>query len=161
MKTSSWIFWIAVMVVVLAFIVPIRSLDCPAWDVWVTDQTGQPVSGVTVRLTCQNYSAERRPYETEAVTDQKGHVSFNPRKINKSLGQRAIATLLSAAAGTHASFGPHASVFAFSDHFEGIASQRDFVVGWKGQPAHMESHIVIMPRKGRVALDKSEGVVKT
>lgn len=147
MKTSSWMFWTAVMVV-LAFIVPIRSLDCPAWDVMVTDQTGQPLSGVTVRLTCQNYSAERRPYETEAVTDQKGHVSFNPRKINKSLGQRAIVTLLSAAAGTHASFGPHATVFAFSKHFEGLASQRDVVVGWTGKPDHMESHIVIAPGAG-------------
>lgn len=155
MKTRrSWVLCIAVGVG-LAFLIPFRSLDCPAWDVWVTDETGKPLSGVTVRLICQNYSAERDLYRTDAVTDQNGHSAFEARKINKSLGQRATATLASAAAGAHASFGPHATVFVLSEHLEGIARQGNIVVDWTGQPDHMESHIVVMPRKTAHAQDES------
>jgi hypothetical protein len=44
---------VAVIIVGLSLI-PIPYLACPAWDVWVVDDRGQPVRGVTVRLTYQN-----------------------------------------------------------------------------------------------------------
>ena len=73
------VLWIAVGVALIAGItfIPLRSLGCPAWDVWVVDQNGRPVSGVTVRLTYQNYSAELRSLEVDAITDAHGHVRFS------------------------------------------------------------------------------------
>jgi len=57
------------MIAMAAAFSPLSSLDSPAWDVWVTDQSGQPVSGLTVRLTCQNYSVEQESHEIDATTN--------------------------------------------------------------------------------------------
>lgn len=136
------------MIAVGVAFIPVSSLNCPGWDVWVTDQSGQPVSGVTVRLTCRNYSAEPVSQEMDAITDAQGHVAFGARTVNASLGRRVVAMLSSATAGAHASFGPHASVFAFGNGLEGFAIDRQNVVeDWTGKPDHMESRIVVVLRK--------------
>src|SRR4051794_30833095 len=115
-----WVFVAIAIVVGVAFI-PLRSLECPSWDVLVTDQSGRPVSGVTVRLTYRNYSAERESHEVNAITDAQGHARFSAQTLSTSLGRRIAAMLSSATAGVHASFGPHASVSAFSNRLEGFA----------------------------------------
>ncbi len=107
--------WIIAALAVGTIFIPLRSLDCPAWDVWVTDQSGQPVSGITVRLTYRNYSAEQESHEIDATTNAHGHVAFKAQTLSASLGRRVAATLQSAAAGVHASFGAHATVFAFGN----------------------------------------------
>lgn len=137
----------AAVAIVLAF-VPIRSVSSPAWDVWVTDQSGQLVSGITVRLTYRNYSAESESHEADAITDAQGHVAFSVETVSASLVRRIVAMLSSAMAGVHASFGPHASVFAFGRGLQGFAvdEQRNVVVDWTGKPDHMESRIVVSPR---------------
>ena len=133
-----------VAAILLAF-VPIRSVSSPAWDVWVTDQSGQPVSGITVRLTYRNYSAESESHEADAITDAHGHVAFNGETVSASVGRRIVAMLSSAMAGVHASFGPHASVFAFGRGLQGFAidQQRNVVLDWTGKPDRMESRIVV------------------
>jgi len=143
------VLWISVGVALAAGItfIPLRSLDCPAWDVCVVDQNGRPVSGVTVRLTYQNYSAELRSHEVDAITDAHGHVRFSAQMLSASLGQRIRAVLSSAAAGVHASFGLHADVFAFGNGLEGFDIEQNVVVDWTGKPNHMESRIVLAPRK--------------
>lgn len=142
-------FWIIAAVATGVAFIPVRSLNCPAWDVWVTDQGGQPVPGVTVRLTCRDYSAERDSHEIDATTDGQGHVAFGARTLSASLSRRVVAMLSSATAGTHASFGPHASVFAFGKGLQGvdIDKERNVVVDWTGKPDHMHSRIVVAPRK--------------
>jgi hypothetical protein len=138
----------AAIVLVLIFI-PFRSRNCPDWDVWVSDPSGQPVSGVTVRLSYWNYSAERQSHEIDSVTDTHGHAAFASQTLSASLGRRAFATVLSATAGVHTSFGPHAAVFAFANGLQGfdIDKERNLVVDWTGKPDHMESRIVVAPRK--------------
>lgn len=140
-----WIF-VAAAIVAGAF-VPIKSLSCPVWDVWVTDQSGHPVSGLTVRLSYQNYSAERESHETNAITDTQGHATFSPQTVSASLGRRIVAILSSALAGAHASFGAHASVFAFGKGLQGFAidQRRNVILDWTGRPDHMESRIVVAP----------------
>ena len=141
-------FWIFVVVAIMLAFVPVRSLSSPAWDVWVTDQSGHPVSGVTVRLTYRNYSAESGSHETDAITDVQGHVAFSSQTLSASLARRIIAVSLSAMAGIHASFGPHASAFAFGRGLQGFAIDegRNVLLDWTGKPDRMESRIVVATR---------------
>jgi len=143
------ILWIIVAFAVGTLFVPLSSLDSPAWDVWVTDRRGQPVSGITVRLTYRNYSAERESREIDAITDAYGRAVFGAQMLRASLGRRAVVTLLSAAAGVHASFGRHAAVLVFGKGLEGfdIDRERNLVVDWTGEPDHMESRIVVVSAK--------------
>jgi hypothetical protein len=140
--------WIIAALALVMALIPLRSLDCPVWDVWVSDQNDHPVSGITVRLTYRNYSAERESHEVDAITDAQGHVTFGARTLSASLGRRVVVVLSSAMAGTHASFGPHASVLAFGKGLQGIAidKQKNVVVDWTGKPSHMESRIVVTPQ---------------
>ena len=144
------VFWIFVGVAILVGVafVPITSLSSPVWDVSVTDQGGHPISSTTVRLAYRNYSAESQSHEINETTDGHGHVTFSPQTVSASLGRRIVAILSSAAAGVHASFGPHATVFAFGDGLQGVAvDERGNVLDWTGKPAHMESRIVLAPAK--------------
>ena len=137
--------WILAALLAGAAVVPVRSLDCPSWDVWVADQTGQPIGGATVRVSFRNYSAESRSHEVDETTDALGHVAFAPQTISASLGSRIGVTLLSAMAGVHASFGSHATVFAFAQGHQGfdVNRQRNTLVEWIGKPSHMESRITL------------------
>ena len=56
--------------------------------------------------------------------------------------------LRSAMGGVHASFGPHASVFAFGKGLEGfdVDSRKDLLVEWTGKSKSMGSRIVVHPR---------------
>lgn len=147
MSARKVIIWMAAVAAIVLIFVPIRSLSSPAWEVWVRDQSGHPVSGITVRLTYRNYSAESEAHEADAVSDAVGHVAFSPQTISASLGRRIVAIMSSARAGVHSSFGPHASVFAFGRGLQGfaVAEPRDAVLDWAGGPNHMESRIIVMP----------------
>src|SRR6266404_2486758 len=125
-------------------VIPLESLNCPAWDVWVVDQNGQPVSGIAVRLSYKNYSAEDETHEIDRTTDQRGHTAFAAQTLSASLVRRLIFILSSLRAGIHASFGRHASVFAFGKGLEGfdVDLQRNIVVEWTGESRNMESRIV-------------------
>lgn len=49
------------------------------------------------------------------------------------MGRRAAAMLWSATEGVHASFGPHAGVFAFGNGLRGFAmDSRNVIVDWTG-----------------------------
>jgi hypothetical protein len=151
-RTEKWrLFWIFVAVaIVSAAIVPIRSLNCPAWEVWVTDQGGRPVPDMTVRLTYRNYSAEAESHEFDTITDAQGHVAFSAQTVSASLARRMVAILSSVtAAGVHASFGPHATVFAFGRGLQGFAvdQQRNVIADWTGKSDRMESRIVVALRR--------------
>lgn len=128
----------------LAFI-PFRSLDCPFWDVWVVDEFGRPVPGITLRLSYRDYSAEAETHEVSITADRNGHAGFLSRTLSASLMRRLVFTLLSARTGVHASFGPHASVVAFGEGFEGVAvdPKKNVVEDWTGEPRSMESRIVV------------------
>lgn len=82
------------------------------------------------------------------MTDAQGHVVFSAQTLSASLGRRIIAMLSSGMAGIHASFGPHASVFAFGRGLQGFAidQQRNVLLDWTGKPDRMESRIVVAPR---------------
>jgi hypothetical protein len=126
-------------------LIPIPYLASPAWDVSVVDDTGQPVRGVTVRLSYQNYSAERRSHEEDRIPNESGVATFPRRESSASIMERCYYTVLSARAGVHSSFGRHAGVFAFGKGLEGTATSGAFVTDWTGSPDHMESRIEVNP----------------
>ena len=129
-------------------IFPYKSQVCPSWHVRVVDESQRPVAGLTVRLSYQNYSAESRSHEVDVVSDDGGDAIFPAATVRVSIARRCLFTLLSAGTGVHASFGPHAWVFAFGKGLEGTAvdPQRN-VIDWTGRPSHMESVIVVKPQK--------------
>jgi hypothetical protein len=126
-------------------LIPVPYLACPTWDVWVIDENGQPVQGVTVRLVYQNYSVEPGSHEEDRVTNQSGYAAFPHRESSASMLRRCFYTALSATAGVHASFGRHAWVFAFGKGVHGSATSGQIVTNWTGSPDHMESRIVTKP----------------
>ena len=126
--------------------IPVRTLSCPAWEVQVVDKDGHPVSGMTVRLSYQNYSAESQSHEVDAITDQQGHASFEAHSIRASVATRTLAILSSARDGVHADFGPHAYVYAFGRGLGGDPiDKHGYIVNWTGSPSRVESRIEVAP----------------
>jgi hypothetical protein len=124
----------------------VSSLAAPEWEVIVVDEHGRPVEGMTVRETWQNYSVEAAGHETDRQTDAKGHVTFPARKAEYSLLSQVAGTLSALVHfNVHASYGPHASVFAFGNHLEGTATTGEYVTDWTGYPPSMQSRIVVRP----------------
>jgi hypothetical protein len=123
-------------------VIPIPYLASPEWSVTVVDTDGSPLQGMTVRLSWQNYSVENDGHEQDLTTDPQGRVNF-PRHIGRaSVVQRCFFTAQSAAAGVHAAFGPHVTLFAFGKGREGDAVTGQHLTDWIGKPGHMESTIV-------------------
>jgi hypothetical protein len=143
-RSLNWIAIIAAAILLVTF-VPIKSLAAPDWDVWVTDESGVALQGVLVRESFQNYSAEFRNGEETLTTDQAGHVRFKRKTLRASLLKRLVVTASSATAGVHASFGPHAIVFAFADGMEGAAEVNGLTETWRGSPNSMQSRIIMRP----------------
>jgi hypothetical protein len=133
--------------ILLAALWPISSPATPLWKIWVVDESGHPVEGALVSLSWQNYSAEDEGHEQDLRTDQNGYVAFPPKTLEASVLRRMIQTIVSATAGVHASFGPHAYVDAFgADGLAGEAVSGKYVTDWTGAPPEMQSRIVLKPR---------------
>jgi hypothetical protein len=119
----------------------------PLWEVWVVDANGRALSGMTVRLSWQNYSAETSDHQEDQQTDEKGYVVFPARKFRASINERLLGTIRAADGGVHASFGPHAFVFAFGKGLQGPAVTGEYVADWTGKPNRMQSRIVAEPMR--------------
>ena len=81
-------------------------------------------------------------------TDAAGHVVFPARTITATGLIRLLATLDSAEAGVHASFGLHVHVLAFGEGRDESAESPAYVTDWTGKPDHMESRIILKPWDG-------------
>ena len=122
---------------------PVTTLQNPPWEVQVADSSGHALGNIAVRLSYQNYSAESESHEVDAQTDQNGYAHFQPHYLTASRVQRLAMTMSSAMAGVHASFGPHAGVFAFGQGLEGGAVENGIIVDWTGSPARMNTPIIM------------------
>jgi len=124
----------------------VSSLAAPEWEVTVVDEHGKPVEGMTVRETWQNYSVEATGHEMDRQTDANGHATFPAHKTEYSLLSQVAGTLTALIHfNIHASYGPHASVFAFGKNLEGTATTGQYVTDWTGYPSSMQSRIVVGP----------------
>jgi hypothetical protein len=127
-------------------LVPVSSLAAPEWDVTVIDERGRPVEGMTVRETWQNYSVEMEGHEADRQTDANGQAAFPALKSRYSVLRQVAGTVSTLIHfNVHASYGPHANVFAFGKGFEGSATIGDYVADWTGRPSIMRSRIIARP----------------
>ena len=126
---------------------PISYMAAPEWDVWVVDELGKPLEGMTVRLSYRNYSAETQNHERDSTTDSHGHVKFPIQRSTVSPISYIAHTMLSSTASIHASFGRHARIFAFGGNgLEGDAIDGGVLLDWTGETARIESRIVAARR---------------
>ena len=126
-------------------LIPIPYLASPDWVIRVVDGRGNPARGVTVRLSYENYSVEAEGHEEDRITDEQGYARFEAHHSAAPLLQRCWFSALSAMALAHASFGPHAFVFAFGGGMQGDAVSNGYVTDWNGKPERMESVIILKP----------------
>ena len=128
---------------VVAAAIPFPSLCAPAWDVWVVGEDGQPVQGMTVRESYQDYSAQSNGSEEDQETDNQGHVKFSAKVLWASTFKRLVVIASELTRLVHASFGPHAYVFAFGRGLEGYATNGNYVLDWTGSPSSMQIRILV------------------
>jgi hypothetical protein len=126
---------------------PITTAQSPFWEVWVVNEAGQPIEGMTVTIHYENYSAEPEGHSEQKQTDAGGYVVFSPRSLKASRWRRIVTTIQSAGAGVHASFGPHAWVMTYGNGLEGMAVSNGYLTDWTGAPPRMVSRIVAKPRR--------------
>jgi hypothetical protein len=136
---------ILLIAVALLFVWPITTVQSPFWEVRVVSETGQPLERMTVTLSYQNYSAESEAHLERKQTDAAGYVVFPQRILKASRLRRIVTTLESATAGVHASFGPHAHVWAEGNGLTGSAVSNGYVTDWTGSPPRMSLTIVAKP----------------
>ena len=125
---------------------PISYTAAPAWEVSVVDEAGAPIEGMKVRLSYKNYSAESNNHEMDAITDFQGQVQFPMQNASASVARYLVFSVRSALTGVHASFGRHATVFAFGQGRDGSATTGQMITDWTGSPEKMRSLIVARPR---------------
>jgi len=142
----GWLILVLALPVFVVGLFPRSYQVCPDWEVTVVDVAGAPVSGMTVRRSCQDYSVEARNHEDDAITDERGKASFKGRYLQWPFLVRWAGNLLNVASqGVHASFGRHANVWAFGREMEGVPVVNGYVEDWTGSPEHMDSRIVVKP----------------
>jgi len=135
-----------VLSVVVFWLFPVGWLAAPEWEVVVIDEQGKPVEGMTVRETWQNYSVETEEHEADRKTDANGRATFPARRPEYSVLRQIVGTASALVhLNVHASYGPHATVFAFGKGLEGAATTGNFVTDWTGSPSSMQSRIVVRP----------------
>jgi hypothetical protein len=142
-----WYLLIVLITLVLILAWPTTSAESPLWEVWVVNETGQPLGGMIVTLSYQNYSAESEGHLERKQTDANGYVMFSQRSLRASRLRRIVATLVSARDGVHAGFGPHAYVWADGNGLTGYAISNGYVTDWRGAPTRMSSRIVAHARR--------------
>ena len=131
------------LVIFLAW--PSTTAQSPLWEVWVVNEAGQRLQGITVTLIYHNYSAESEGHSEQKQTDASGYAVFSPRSLKAHRFRRLIATIESAEAGVHASFGPHAHVWANGNGLTGDAASNGYLTDWTGSPPRMSSTITAKP----------------
>jgi hypothetical protein len=143
----KWIWLVAIAAILVGLLIPVELIEAPEWEVKVVDESGNGISGVTVREAYKDYSAEAIGSERDLISNEQGIVIFPLKKVRNSGLKRLVARVSSLNAGVHASFGRHAYVFAFGK-CEGDSVKNGYVEDWTGGSSHNRSTIICRQMKG-------------
>ncbi|MFH2049800.1 MAG: hypothetical protein ABIJ12_10185 [bacterium] len=103
---------IAVVILVLSLI-PYTSVVCPAWEIQVIDEYGNPFPKANISHYWQYYSLEDFDHELDTCTDVTGNITFPERTISAGLLMRIYGIVNEILdQGQNASIGPHTNVIA-------------------------------------------------
>lgn len=127
----------------LSALVPVTTLAAPDWSACVVDESHKPVSGVLIRESYQNYSAESEGHEEDRYADANGCVHFASKVTRASLLSRVVEIVRSATGGVHSSFGPYAYVTAFQGNAYSDDVRGGYEYAWQGTPRHVDSSLVL------------------
>src|SRR5258708_37053991 len=72
------IIFVSLVALIMFLAWPTTTAQSPFWEVWVVNEAGQPIEGMTVTLHYQNYSAEPEGHSEQKQTDAGGHFCFPP-----------------------------------------------------------------------------------
>ncbi len=123
---------------------PAEVIVAPEWEVRVLDGEGKPLAGVFVRRVYQHYSVEEQSHEEDAHTDVEGCARFERRTIRASKMRRIIGAFEQISQFTvHASWGPHAFVFANHRGYGEMSGADMGDVLWSGEGEGKKSTIVL------------------
>ena len=127
---------------VCLLLVPFPHLLRPDWDVWVVDEHGNAVEGMTVRVVYQDYSLESTSHEETHTTDGSGHTRFGAKSTVSTAGAHVVGAIRSISeTGFHAGFGRYAYLVVFGKGRR--AEYRDS--SWTGWSSRKQSRIVTKP----------------
>jgi len=101
------------------------------------------IRDINVRESYQNHSAETTSHELTLTSGADGLVHFPSKTLWRPLLLRLPVIVMSSLGGVHASFGPHAYVFAFGTGLEGDIVKNGYVYDWDGSPRSVQSVIVV------------------
>jgi hypothetical protein len=145
-RRKNFLLLISLLALLTFLAWPTTTAQSPFWEVWVVNEAGQPLEGMTVTLYYHNYSAEAEGHSEQRQTDASGFAVFSPRSLKATRFRRLITTIESAGAGVHASFGPHAHVWASGNGLTGDSVSNGYMTDWEGAPPRMSSTIIAKPQ---------------
>jgi len=126
-------------------IYPVSYPLCPKWDVTVVDSSGKPIAGMTVRRSCNDYSAGKHSKD-DRVTDERGKAAFDAQRVRSPILIRWLGNVINVATqGVHASIGRYSYVFTFGGGLEGSPERDGYIETWTGRSEYMDSRIVAKP----------------
>jgi hypothetical protein len=130
-----------IAIAVVVCIIPLPHMVAPRWAVTVVDESNNPVGGITVRESSQDYSIESVSHEVDLKSGGDGRVVFPTRIILAPVVQRIVGVVANVCeTGVHASFGTHTWVLAFGSGLEGYSPD------WHGFARSMNTVIVVHPQ---------------
>jgi hypothetical protein len=116
---------------------PVSSPASPRWEVWVVDQAGHPVQGLTVLMSRGDSSESGENTEQNLLTDQNGYAAFAARNVTIS-ALAAILTKMSPSFATVSAFGQDAK----GNNAKGNKVVSDFAY-WHENPLNMQSRLIV------------------
>ena len=122
-------------------LLPNPSLAAPDWDVIAVDEHCQPIQGITVRETWQNFAVEKQLHVANRQTDANGSVTFPAQRAEYSMLRQFVGTLRAAVSwNMHGGYDAysHAWIFVVGKGVFGAAN-----IDWKGAPPQMRSRIIV------------------
>ena len=124
-----------------------ETLVAPRWDVWVVDESGKPVAGISVTQVREDYACESVDHTETLFTDSHGHVQFHARYLKWNPLKCGVFTTAELFKRTH---GRHASVIAGDPNGilfgKPVDKNANEIGDWRGSPDHVTSHIILRRR---------------
>jgi hypothetical protein len=111
-----------IVIILILSLIPYTSVVCPAWEIQVIDEYGNPFPKANISHYWQYYSLEHNDHELDTCTDVTGNITFPERTVSAGFLRRIygiVSEILDQ--GQNASIGPHTNVIASGKGYDNHA----------------------------------------